>query len=318
MGLRENCIGDVMGFKNITKKTVRPLVDRLVHVQGDNGLTNYIRLVNKCLPKSNALTEGIRHSLLAIPSISDLEVLIKTDEITFSYHSNEYDDLNQLCRNGLGNWEPLSRAFFFEWSKNCHSIIDIGAYSGVYSILGLLSNPNAHVYAFEPNPKMHGLLLHNLALNNIEHRASVSTSALSDDTGSADFFLGNEINSSSSASLISQDLDADRIQVKTLRLDDALPNANIDLIKIDVEGFEPRVFHGGENLLSRNSAVIISEALTDSDLRAQSEILSEIGYQVPIPVDPNNPLNGDGRNFIWTKKTEYLKVVNMLESLRNR
>ena len=89
---------------------------------------------------------------------------------------------------------------------------------------------------------------------------------------------------------------------------------SIDLIKIDVEGFESKVFLGGQNALDKFKPIILGEALTINELRDQQLILSKYGYQEPIKVYQGTV--SDSRNYIWYSKRDEFKVNSFLSKSR--
>lgn len=132
--------------------------------------------------------------------------------------------------------------------------------------------------------------------------------------GSSRLFLPHNDLASSSAT---QKPSASKFfEIKTSTLDDVFPTESIDLIKIDVEGFESEIFAGGRKVLARCKPIILAEALTQNELNRQQSILSECGYLNAIPVAPGS--NGDQRNFIWCSKNDEQKVISIiLESQRD-
>ena len=83
--------------------------------------------------------------------------------------------------------------------------------------------------------------------------------ALSDTQGSALLFENWEVNRGG-ASLISQSDNQKGVEVKMECLDDLFDEqTKIDLVKIDVEGFEPQVIRGGMNWFKKQLPVFIIE-----------------------------------------------------------
>ena len=137
--------------------------------------------------------------------------------------------------------------------------IDVGANSGVYSyFLSLCSN---HVFAYEPNPSLVPILECSRRKN-----VTLRQFGLSKKQGILPFQIplddmGRECTGISSV-IKSNEHDNDpsikkiNIEVKTL---DQEPLSNIGFIKIDVEGHEGDVIHGGQKLIARDKPVILVE-----------------------------------------------------------
>ena len=96
-------------------------------------------------------------------------VTIKIGDLEYIYNSPAWDDLNEVCTENLKNWEPVSRKIFRKLAKNCHRIIDIGAYTGAYSLEASISNMGGEVIAVEPNPVALKALRQNISENQLSN-----------------------------------------------------------------------------------------------------------------------------------------------------
>ena len=121
--------------------------------------------------------------------------------------------------------------------KSPVTAIDIGANVGIWTVL-LARHPNIlQVLAFEPSQSNLSFLRSNLEINQIQHKVIVIEAAVSDFDGEIRFDdLG-----SGALNRISQTGSA---IVSSVTLDTYLQGKRIDLIKIDVEGYEPSVLSG--------------------------------------------------------------------------
>ena len=131
------------------------------------------------------------------------------------------------------------------------TFVDIGANVGVFTLPAAKRvGENGRVLAAEASPDILPYLFHNLAQN--EARAvTVVNSAICDKTGTAPFYrapsekfgmgsLGAQFNEEST-------------DVPARMLDDVLKEhriSRVDVLKVDVEGFELAVFRGAQNLLA--------------------------------------------------------------------
>ena len=115
--------------------------------------------------------------------------------------------------------------------------IDIGANVGIWTVL-LAQHKNVRkVIAFEPSHENLSFLRSNLELNKIQDKVEVVESAVSDTNGEVRF----DDAGSGATKRISQ---TGSTVVSSVSLDSYLQGATIDLIKIDVEGYEPSVLNG--------------------------------------------------------------------------
>jgi len=119
-------------------------------------------------------------------------------------------------------------------------IFDLGSNIG-FSVLYFKSLfPDAHIYAFEPNPLVYSKLESNCrGLLNVQ----CFNVAISNLDGEKDFFVGEK--SSLSSSFLKRNESYQSIKVRTRSLDSIVNEQqinNIDLVKFDVEGAEYDVF----------------------------------------------------------------------------
>ena len=220
---------------------------------------------------------------------------IKLGATRMTYQSDAYDDLNLLSRNNLFGWEKESLSWFIEFSKKSATIVDVGAYTGIYSVVAALSNPYSEVYSFEPNPRIIPNLVENLKLNNLGTRVKVQQIALSDTITSA---VLNHHEVWSSMNSISTELDnlGDSQLIQVTTLDNYFKKKKVDLIKVDIEGAELKFLRGSSRVLKDDKPVLLMEALDEAQLEFQRIQLKSFGYRDPVPCGTSF---ADSRNFLW-------------------
>jgi FkbM family methyltransferase len=126
-------------------------------------------------------------------------------------------------------------------------VLDVGAYVGLYTIaLAQRTGPTGRVYSFEPDPQNCAVLRKHVELNNVSDRVEVHQLAVGDKDGFVPFSAGRDSQSFVGASSSVPET------VRMTRLDTILPRDGIDVLKVDVEGFEENVLKGAEVLLSDN------------------------------------------------------------------
>ncbi len=162
--------------------------------------------------------------------------------------------------------------------------LDVGANIGWYSlVLDRLAGASLRVHAFEPDPDNRALLLQNIALN---HAANVTVSnlALADSAGPAMLNRYRNINRGKH-SLLPLEGAVGQVEVEVSTLDAyldtvGLSDADIWLMKLDVEGLEPAVLRGAALSLTRVARLILeySPAFYDRvEAQAMLEQLSSAG-----------------------------------------
>lgn len=158
-----------------------------------------------------------------------------------------------------GTYEKGTIQLLENYLKEGSTFLDIGANIGLMSVIA--SNyvgTKGIVYAVEANPHTVPILQANVDLNACKN-VEVIPVALSDTSGTAVLFENWKVNRGG-ASLISQSSEERGVEVKMERLDDLFDeNTPVQLVKIDVEGFEPQVLRGGMNWFRKQQPVFIIE-----------------------------------------------------------
>jgi FkbM family methyltransferase len=143
--------------------------------------------------------------------------------------------------------------------------IDIGAHKGLILDVFIRHAPRGTFYAFEPLPYLSRLLRRKYSGN---PNVKLYELALSDTVGSTTFYINKAAMGLSGLSAPpDRDLGVGEIETCTValaRLDDLLPEARADIIKIDVEGAELGVLRGALQLLARSRPIVAFEHGPDS------------------------------------------------------
>ena len=190
-------------------------------------------------------------------------------------------------------FEPESVAAWLELQDPDLAAIDVGAYTGLFSILAAKAGA-AEVVALEPNPKAVHRLNHNIRRNHVKDLVDVFDVAASAFTGQGKLEIGGTEGRgiSSTSKLVPGE------GTNVVTLDDLIEyhmGAEIGSVKIDVEGHELSVLTGAVKLLEHEHPPLIIEVESEAgDREAEiSAFLSTFDY------DGGEEL--DGRNRLYRK-----------------
>lgn len=151
----------------------------------------------------------------------------------------------------FGQYEPKQSQWVIDILRPGGSFLDVGANVGHYTMLAAsLVGSSGHVIAFEPSPYAYGKLKAILQDNNIT-QVNVYQCAAADEAGQLDLYLPSE-DYLHSPSLVKSDSSYTPVKVEVCRLDShpsLVPPSTVDLMKIDVEGYEPNVLRGMHKIL---------------------------------------------------------------------
>ncbi len=158
---------------------------------------------------------------------------------------------------------------------------DVGANSGIYTFW--MCREAARVIAFEPNPKLAGLLAAKFGSLVASGRLRIEGCALSDGDGSIVLHVpqATALASVEAGAVDAHGQDVTAVTVPRLTLDhfDAGP---VGFVKIDVEGHEAAVVAGGLRLIGRHRPNLLVEAEerhSPGSLAKLAALLAPLGYR---------------------------------------
>lgn len=139
-------------------------------------------------------------------------------------------------------------------------LVDCGANVGMYTIWAAATR-NARVYAFEPEAQNYATLNRNIVANNLADRVSAYCVGLSDTSGLSTLHLA-QLQAGGSCHALGEALDFEHKPLNAVfkqgsvaaTLDELVASGAIpipDHIKIDVDGFEPKVLAGARATLAQ-------------------------------------------------------------------
>jgi FkbM family methyltransferase len=246
---------------------------------------------------------------------------------------------NEVFWHGVAGHEPEAVPLWLAWALRSSVVLDIGANTGLYSLLAssvqrnqlgfsMTASPCSHsVHAFEPIPRVGDLLQKNVSLNPgcgiTVHRCAVGAKsgvATIHDPGGANCY---------SASLNSEFLDVAKTsyEVPVVSVDDWVVRTEVDsldLVKIDVEGFEAAVLNGMVESIKRFRPVIMLEFLSHTDTSLVKAIMSLLAQDYlllhPAPDGVSSPSavlpNPAGRNvFLCPREKTVPSLASVLPGL---
>ena len=165
-----------------------------------------------------------------------------------------------------GVWEEHTEAVLRTLVRPGMTIVEIGANLGYFTLLMAQRAGSAGaVHAFECDPALAQLARDNLEVNGLSNVANLHEMAVSDREGAMRFFTAERHRGGGTLvgglAQIPELTAAERreIEVRSITLDAfaATLSRPIDLIKIDAEGAEPAILHGGRDVFSRRAPLTV-------------------------------------------------------------
>lgn len=148
-------------------------------------------------------------------------------------------------------WEPEEGELLSTFFKPGLRFLDVGANLGYFSLLVGVRCPGAVIHAFEPHP----LTSRVLELNAWGSGADITVHALA--LSSSDRLLALSTTEHNLGDTRTRADGTATMLTPAAALDEVLPDAQFDLVKIDVQGFEPEVIAGMSAMIRRSPGVVI-------------------------------------------------------------
>jgi len=153
-----------------------------------------------------------------------------------------------------GIFDPIETSFVKNELKKDQIVLDIGAGVGYYTLLFAdIVGENGKVFAFEPEPKNYNLLKKNVKLNNYKN-IILKNLAVSNVTGKTKLYISDY---PFMHSILPSSSSKNSIKIPSIKLDDFFKDKDIrkkiSFIKVDTEGYDLQVLHGGNKLLEENN-----------------------------------------------------------------
>ncbi len=208
----------------------------------------------------------------------------------------------------LGVYEVTFKNLFTGALHSGMTVVDIGANIGYYTLIASAHvGVSGKILAYEPEPENLRFLDTTIVKNNLRN-VSVIRSALGEKTGVATLYC--DPNNKGKHTMLPTAANTP-IYVPTTTLDQSLKDQSVqkvDLIKIDTEGWEAKIFLGMQHTLSAYHPQIFFEfaperiRLTGEDPLYLLDTLTALGYVIESINEQTEALEpiSDGAQFIKT------------------
>jgi FkbM family methyltransferase len=259
--------------------------------------------------------------LLRIPVVGVADVIFP-GKARLLFQTEGYDYTTALLYwRGLGGYEQGTIRLYLSILKHVETFIDVGANTGLYSLIAAAERRERLAYGFEPVPRIYDAFLRNIYLNGFKNCHGYCQ-AVGDYDGDITLFVprgkiptGATANPERSPKLSVQE----EITVPMVKLDTFIAREGIrgvDLIKIDTETTEPRVLAGARETIACFRPFIICEVLrgkTETELQGLMDNCRDYRYFwiTPDELMARDKIIGDNRsmNYLFVPEEKVHQVL---------
>lgn len=203
-------------------------------------------------------------------------------------YANLYDYNDWKAYWGL---KEAEREKLYRLAEHCRTVVDVGVNNGwvLMNLATIVSARKGFVYGFEPHPDTFKRCIKNVEASHISN-CKIFNLGCGENEGELLMASIDESNSGQSLIIEENKISSvnDIVRVGITTLDKQLGHLeNIDLVKIDVEGFEMNVLKGAKNILEKYHPCLfveIDDRLLHANHTSAKEIVlflkDQYGYEV--------------------------------------
>jgi FkbM family methyltransferase len=192
-------------------------------------------------------------------------------------------DLISRCISNYGHWEQHLHYFYSNFIKPDSVILDGGANLGFHTVCFASLANKGTIYSFEPQPLIFNILSTNVLINGASDIVKQFRLGLGDKektlkmTPLKEQFFSEDCINYGGRGLTDLEEGEEEVLLTTI---DNLNLSKLDLIKLDVQGFELETIKGGEKTIKNNYPIFFLENYIDQEKDQEVlQLLLDWGYE---------------------------------------
>lgn len=230
---------------------------------------------------------------------------------------------SRIYWRGFHGHEPETLLLYLQLLKRSNVVVDVGAGTGIFTLIAGAESKDRQVYSFEPVPEIFDSLRENIDANGLENVTAVQ-GCVTNYQGEITLYVDDSLALPFTTSILEGYRHASGTIVAPAMTLDAYVEENhiekLDLLKIDAEGSDVTVLEGATQVLRNQQPIIICEVLYTHTDKPLQDILDQTDYQYFYITDegllPRKEIKGDHnyvfRNYLFVPKS---KVTSELSGI---
>jgi len=226
------------------------------------------------------------------------------------YTAPTLDRLLSLHAHRFGWMGYAEKRFLHSVVRDDSVVADVGANQGLYTLWLARVATGGTVYAFEPDPDLFQCLENNVRTNQLTIISAIRAAA-SNRSGTL-AFTRNELNRGDNRASRHSGLE----QVKAVTIDEIVASSGLDLLKVDVQGFEIDVFLGARETLRNNPGLTVVFEFWPYGLRQAGhqpqellDLLQSAGFSISALGHDGKPGAMPKEALKWKRVTQYCNLI---------
>jgi FkbM family methyltransferase len=203
-----------------------------------------------------------------------------------------------------GTYEPGMRCILGTFLGPGKVFVDLGANEGYFTVLGArLTRPEGCVIAIEPQDRLIPIISTNLPQNDLS--ATIVKAAVSDRRATTVLHLAPSTNTGSSGLHLGTKYPVPKQPVRTVTLADVLEENHVgvvDLLKVDIEGFEFEAILGSSHLFTEKRIKAMALELHPAALTARGKSVEELSSFISGAGYSATTIGG---HTVWTAEIDH-------------
>lgn len=201
-----------------------------------------------------------------------------------SFHCHAEDLSNTIFYTGVfGDYEGQTLKMWHEiiHGLSLKTVMDIGAYSGIFALTAALADEEIDIHAYEPNPFAFKLLTKNCNLNSLSNIRAYEC-AIAEYNGKQEFYMFGNSYSTGMTSVnhrkVHHDMTMGSFEAKDIFKAREEIDKKLDLIKLDIERAELPLLKHATKLLETDRPIIFCEILDAADYFDYQVLFEALDY----------------------------------------